>query len=48
MGCRWRGSNGDSDWLGKLFCFLGCTEQSIYGWGRVEMGDIFGLEELPD
>ena len=44
----WRGSYCDSYGVGKGGGFFGGAEESVNGWGGVEMRYGLGFEEVPD
>ena len=48
MCCWWGSGDCDSDGLLELLGIRRRTEKSVYGRRCVEVGDVFGLEELPD
>jgi hypothetical protein len=45
---RWAGRHGDLDRPRKSLGLVGSTEQGIHGWSRVEMGDVFLLQQSPN
>lgn len=48
VGGWWRSGDGYSDWLLELCGIRRGTEESVYCWCRVEVGDVLGLQKFPD